>query len=67
MKPNYEIRKMLKDNNIYLWQVARKLNIHEQTLYSWLRYEPLPEEHRELIVNAVSEINSEVDHGEASV
>ena len=59
MKPNQDIRDLLKEKRIFLWQVARKLNIHEQTLYSWLRYEPMPMEHQVKIFDAIDEIERE--------
>ena len=61
MKPNAELRNLLKENGIFLWQVARKLDVHEQTLYNWLRYEPLPEKHREMIFSAIEAIKQDGD------
>ena len=56
MKPNQDLRDLLQEKKIYLWQVARAIGIHEQTLYSWLRDEPMPLERQIKFFDAVDNI-----------
>lgn len=39
MLPNQDIRDELKKNGIFTWELARELQIHETTLYRYLRNE----------------------------
>ena len=34
---NDEIKQLLKKENIYMWQIAKVLNIHETTFGKWFR------------------------------
>ena len=67
MKPNSEIRSLLKEKNICLWQLAMKIGIHETTLISWLRVEPLPEDHRKRIFDAMVDLQEGDNGGQESV
>lgn len=52
---NEELRKMMKEDHIYLWQVAEKLEIHETTLVKKFRRE-LPSEQAKAVLSAIQEI-----------
>jgi hypothetical protein len=52
---NKEIKDLLKEEHIYMWQVAKKLNIHETTFIRWFRDE-LSEERKRVVLSAVEEI-----------
>lgn len=58
MKANNEIRTLAAENNIYIWQIADKLGVHENTLLRWMRKE-LPKETKDKILNAINEIRGE--------
>ena len=34
---NKQIRVVMRDNNIYMWQVAKKLNVNETSFCKWFR------------------------------
>ncbi|RDU34721.1 hypothetical protein DRW41_22105 [Neobacillus piezotolerans] len=38
-KPNQDIRDLIKKSDVYSWEVAEKLGIHENTMYRLLRKE----------------------------
>lgn len=59
MKPNQQIRDLLKKHHIYLWQVGNVLQVSEQTIINWLRVEPLPEDHKKKIFYAITKIINE--------
>ena len=52
---NKEIKDLLKEEHICMWQVAKKLNIHETTFIRWFRDE-LSEERKRVVLSAVEEI-----------
>lgn len=52
---NIEIIRILKKEDIYRWQVAKKIGIHEITLCRWFR-EDLTQEQAQQILLAVEEI-----------
>lgn len=52
---NDELRKHLKSNNVYLWEVANVLSIHETTLIKRLRCE-LDDDNKQKIYLAIEEI-----------
>lgn len=56
---NEKIRQTMKDNGIMQWEVAKIIGITEGTLIRWLRDDPLPEEHRQKIEQAIMEGRSE--------
>lgn len=52
---NKEIKELLHRENIYMWQVARKIGIHETSFCKWFR-EPLSQEQEQMVLSAVEEI-----------
>ena len=52
MKPNQEVRKEMRVQDITLWQVAATLGVHEVTLSRWLRVQLTPEK-RERVLAAI--------------
>lgn len=52
---NEEIIILLKQENIYKWQVAKKLKIHETTFIKWFR-ETLTQNQQMQVLSAVEEI-----------
>lgn len=58
MKKNNDIRTIAAENNIYLWEIADKLGVHESTLMRWLRKE-LSDEVKAKIMLAIKEIRGE--------
>ena len=52
---NQEMKKLLKEEHIYMWEVAKKLSIHEATFSKWFR-EELTEEKQQQILSAVEAI-----------
>lgn len=58
---NQKIKEMMKQNNIYMWQVAKKLNVNETSFCKWFR-EPLSEQRKQQILSAVNEIINTRQH-----
>ena len=52
---NDEIKQLLKKENIYMWQIAKVLNIHERTFGKWFR-ELVSKERQTQILSAVESI-----------
>lgn len=52
---NKEIKELLHRENIYMWQVAKKLGVHETTFCKWFRDE-LSQEQAQRVLSAVEEI-----------
>lgn len=52
---NAQIRAVMRDNNIYMWQVAKKLNVYETSFCKWFR-EELSEERKQQVLSAIEEI-----------
>lgn len=46
---NKQIRVVMRDNNIYMWQVAKKLNVNETSFCKWFR-EELSEERKQQVI-----------------
>lgn len=57
-KPNQDIREAIKGSGICSWEVAEKLNIHENSLYRLLR-KKLSDNERTHITNALKELKKE--------
>lgn len=51
---NMDIRQAIKKSNLFVWQVAEKLGVHENTFYRTLRKE-LSSEEKQRIMTAISE------------
>lgn len=49
---NNEIKNLLKKENIYMWEVAKMLQIHETTFIKWFR-EPLTKGQQLQVLSAV--------------
>jgi len=52
---NLEIRKKLKEKNVFQWQVAKSMDISEMTLVRKLR-EELTEEEKQKILSVIDKI-----------
>ena len=50
-----QIKELLHKNNVYMWQVARKLGIHETTFCKWFRDE-LSQKQEQQILSAMGQI-----------
>lgn len=61
---NIEIKMAIKQNNLSYWRIAEIIGVHENTILHWLREDPLPSDHKTLILEAIeklkkSEVNEE--------
>ena len=52
---NAELKALMKENNIYMWQVAKKLGVNETSFCKWFR-EELSEVRKQQVLSAVEEI-----------
>ena len=52
---NEQIKDLMKENNIFMWQVAKKLNVYETSFCKWFR-EELSEERKQQVLSAIEEI-----------
>lgn len=52
---NEQVKVLMRKNNIYMWQVAKKIGIHETSFCKWFR-EELSQEQIQRILSAVEEI-----------
>ena len=52
---NKEIEVLLKKENIYKWQIAKKIGIHETSFIRWFR-EELKQEQVQQVLSAIEEI-----------
>lgn len=59
---NLEIRKKIKLNRLYHYEVAREIGVSEATLCIWLRDE-LSEERKNLVLSAVEKISRRANNG----
>lgn len=55
---NEQLRAVMRENNIYMWQVAKKLNVYETSFSKWFR-EELSEERKQQVLSAIEEIKLE--------
>ena len=62
---NAEIRQELKKARIPFWLVGKQIGVNEVTVSRWLR-EPLPEDKKRVIVEAIRKIKAEDAGGGAS-
>lgn len=58
-KANTDIRKAARVADVPQWKICQHLGISEPTLTRWLRSE-LPEDKRQRILTAISELSQEV-------
>lgn len=54
-----ELKKMFKDEGIFMWEIARVLKIHETTFGKWFREERLSQERERLVLAAVGQIKQD--------
>ena len=52
---NAELKGLMKQHNIYMWQVAKKLGVNETSFCKWFR-EPLTQTKQQQVLSAVEEI-----------
>lgn len=52
---NEQIKTLMRENKIYMWQVAKRLNVHETSFCKWFR-EQLSQEQVQRVLSAVEEI-----------
>lgn len=52
---NKKLRNFMKINNVPYWKLAAALNVTEQTIIRWLRFE-LPKDKTEMFLQKVTEI-----------
>ncbi len=52
---NEQIKTLMRENKIYMWQVAKVLKVHETVFCKWFR-EPLSQEQIQRVLSAVEEI-----------
>ena len=50
---NQKIKSLIRKTDVKQWQVAAAMGVSEQTLIRWLRDDPMPEERRERIIQAI--------------
>lgn len=62
---NADIRRELKQARIPFWLIGRQIGVTELTVSRWLR-EPLPEDKRQVIVEAIRQIKAEDAGGGAN-
>lgn len=60
MKPNTDIRNLIRVSGFCSWQVADKLRIHENSLYRMLRKD-LDDEEKKRIFHVLDELKTERD------
>jgi len=58
MKANGDIRTAIQESNLYKWQVAQQLGIHENTFYRWMRKE-MSLDKKKIVMEAISKIKKE--------
>ena len=55
MKSNHELRSILSQNGLYIWQLAEAVGIHETTMTKWLRT-PLNAEQQQRVDEALTQL-----------
>lgn len=58
--PNQDVKDLMRQKNIRQWEVAEKLGISEFTFSRYISRKPLDKEFKEKIINAISELEKEV-------
>lgn len=54
-KENKEIRKLIEQNNLYYWEIAKHIGISASTFTVWLRT-PLSKTKEKIIFNSIKEL-----------
>ena len=52
---NQEIKNKVKENGLFMWQIADEIGISEPTLVRWMRY-PLSAEKRASVMDAIKHL-----------
>ena len=52
---NAELKGLMKANKVFMWEVAKKLNVNETSFCKWFR-EELSEVRKQQVLSAVEEI-----------
>lgn len=52
---NEQLKEVMRENKIYMWQVAKKLKVYETSFSKWFRDE-LSEDKKLLVLSAIEEI-----------
>lgn len=52
---SHELREKIKQNKLYIWQVAMECGVSEAQFYRWLR-DPISEEHEKKISMAIESL-----------
>ncbi len=52
---NERLKEVMRENKIYMWQVAKKLKVYETSFSKWFRDE-LSEDRKLLVLSAIEEI-----------
>lgn len=58
VKANVDIRNHLKESNIFIWEIAKELEMHESSLYRLLRTE-MTDEQKQQIIDVSTRIQNE--------
>ena len=61
---NMELKSTLKSLDISYWQIGEVIGKHENTIIRWLREEPLPADHKTLILEAIEKLKKSVVNAE---
>lgn len=59
VRANEEIRKAARAAGVPLWMLGKQIGVCEQTIVRWLR-DPLPEEKRQTLMEAIAKLEREV-------
>lgn len=51
---NEKIRKAVKDNGMYIWQLSEVLDVSEATITRWMRHE-MPDEKQTKIIEKINQ------------
>ena len=52
---NEQLKELMRENGIFMWEVAKKLNVYETSFSKWFR-EELSEDRKKLVLSAVESI-----------
>ena len=63
---NKEIRAIMKQEKIFIWQIAEVLSLHETTMIKRFRTE-MTDEQKQQVLSAIEEIKSERQEGKEYV
>ncbi|ARI78811.1 hypothetical protein [Halobacillus mangrovi] len=58
MKTNAEIRLAINNSGFFTWEIAQKLDVHENTFYRWMRTE-MTDEKKQMIIKAIDEVTED--------